>query len=130
MAGQPGKGARWVRGAGVPRGAQGCGVDQLRGAPCFNFLPSVEPISSGITCTVWGRGSLARLGSARPWSSPAAPATATREKNKEGEDREPPRAPSTSEDGADQAPTHQEDGSCSPHSCQDQTSPRAGHQAQ
>ncbi|XP_041335204.1 uncharacterized protein LOC121359910 isoform X2 [Pyrgilauda ruficollis] len=39
-----------------------------------------------------------------------------------------PRAPSTSEDGADQAPTHQEDGSCSPHSCQDQTSPCPGHQ--
>lgn len=39
-----------------------------------------------------------------------------------------PRAPSTSEDGTHQAPTHQEDGSCSPCSCQDQNSPRAGHQ--
>lgn len=39
-----------------------------------------------------------------------------------------PRAPSTSEDGTHQAPPHQEDGSCSPCSCQDQTSSCAGHQ--
>ncbi|XP_063275169.1 uncharacterized protein LOC134561801 isoform X1 [Prinia subflava] len=55
-----------------PAGAQGCGVDQHRGALGFNFLPGAEPISSGITCGVWGWDSPARLGSARPRGSPTA----------------------------------------------------------
>lgn len=53
-----------------PGGAQGCGVDQHPDALCLNFLPSAEPISSGITCTVWGRDSLARHGSAQPRRQP------------------------------------------------------------
>lgn len=39
-----------------------------------------------------------------------------------------PRAPGTSEDGADQAAPQQEDGTCSPHPCQGQTGPGTGEQ--
>ncbi|KAM7029456.1 uncharacterized protein M8220_013819 isoform 1-T1 [Acridotheres tristis] len=53
-----------------PGGAQGCGADQHRGALCLNFLPRAEPISSGITCTVWGWDSLARHSTAQPRRQP------------------------------------------------------------